>query len=163
MSGIPHRSPTRPLVADCFTLGSFVVTPMHTKTQSRKFARKTPVGCSPTSNCWTSILSLLKAQNCGSFWKPFDTSWLASASRRLQNFCKEMKRSSTKVSVKAMHCRENGRGKNPQPRPDQPPWLRIKDRFRGMEDGSQLRKELGEQLRALTDDGKPRFSTMRGT
>ena len=43
-----------------------------------------------------------------------------------------------------------------------PPWLRIKDRFRGMEDGSQLRKELGEQLRALTDDGKPRFSTMRG-
>jgi hypothetical protein len=43
-----------------------------------------------------------------------------------------------------------------------PPWLRIKDRFRGMEDGSQLRKELGEQLRSLMDDGKPRFSTMRG-
>ena len=43
-----------------------------------------------------------------------------------------------------------------------PPWLRIKDRFRGMEDGSQLRKELGEQLRNLMDDGKPRFSTMRG-
>ena len=43
-----------------------------------------------------------------------------------------------------------------------PPWLRIKDRFRGMEDGSQLRKELGEQLRSLTDNGEPRFSTMRG-
>ena len=43
-----------------------------------------------------------------------------------------------------------------------PPWLRIKDRFRGMEDGSQLRKELGEQLRSLTDNGQPRFSTMRG-
>lgn len=43
-----------------------------------------------------------------------------------------------------------------------PPWLRIKDRFRGMEDGSQLRKELGEQLRTIMDDGKPRFSTMRG-
>ncbi len=43
-----------------------------------------------------------------------------------------------------------------------PPWLRIKDRFRGMEDGSQLRKELGERLRGLTDNGQPRFSTMRG-
>jgi hypothetical protein len=43
-----------------------------------------------------------------------------------------------------------------------PPWLRIKDRFRGMEDGSLLRKELGEQLRTITDNGKPRFSTMRG-
>ena len=43
-----------------------------------------------------------------------------------------------------------------------PPWLRIKDRFRGMENGSQLRKELGEQLRAIMDDGQPRFSTMRG-
>ena len=43
-----------------------------------------------------------------------------------------------------------------------PPWLRIKDRFRGMEDGSQLRKELGERLRSLTDNGQPRFSTMRG-
>lgn len=43
-----------------------------------------------------------------------------------------------------------------------PPWLRIKDRFRGMEDGSRLRKDLGEQLRALQDNGKPRFSTMRG-
>lgn len=43
-----------------------------------------------------------------------------------------------------------------------PPWLRIKDRFRGMEDGSKLRRELGEHLRALTDEGAPRFSTMRG-
>ena len=31
-----------------------------------------------------------------------------------------------------------------------------------MEDGSQLRKELGERLRGLTDNGQPRFSTMRG-
>ena len=43
-----------------------------------------------------------------------------------------------------------------------PPWLRIKDRFRGMEDGSHLRKELGEQLRSLQDNNQPRFSTMRG-
>jgi hypothetical protein len=43
-----------------------------------------------------------------------------------------------------------------------PPWLRIKDRFRGMEDGSQLRKELGEQLRSIGDENGPRFSTMRG-
>ncbi|MCH1540191.1 MAG: BREX-1 system adenine-specific DNA-methyltransferase PglX [Candidatus Poseidonia sp.] len=43
-----------------------------------------------------------------------------------------------------------------------PPWLRIKDRFRGMEDGSRLRKELGEQLRSLQDNNQPRFSTMRG-
>lgn len=43
-----------------------------------------------------------------------------------------------------------------------PPWLRIKDRFRGMEEGSKLRRELGEQLRGLTDNGLPRFSTMRG-
>ena len=43
-----------------------------------------------------------------------------------------------------------------------PPWLRIKDRFRGMENGSQLRKELGEQLRSIGDESGPRFSTMRG-
>ncbi|NCG42870.1 MAG: hypothetical protein GWO84_04960, partial [Euryarchaeota archaeon] len=43
-----------------------------------------------------------------------------------------------------------------------PPWLRIKDRFRGMENGSQLRKELGEQLRSIGDENGPRFSTMRG-
>jgi hypothetical protein len=43
-----------------------------------------------------------------------------------------------------------------------PPWLRIKDRFRGMEEGSKLRRELGEQLRSLSDNGVPRFSTMRG-
>ena len=43
-----------------------------------------------------------------------------------------------------------------------PPWLRIKDRFRGKEEGSVLRKELGEQLRNVSDNGKPRFSTMRG-
>ncbi len=44
-----------------------------------------------------------------------------------------------------------------------PPWLRIKDRFRGHKDGSKLRRELGEQLRELVDEnGVPRFSTMRG-
>lgn len=43
-----------------------------------------------------------------------------------------------------------------------PPWLRIKDRFRGMENGSQLRKELGETLRSICDEDGPRFSTMRG-
>ena len=43
-----------------------------------------------------------------------------------------------------------------------PPWLRIKDRFRGMEDGSQRRKNLSETLRNLKNDDGPRFSTMRG-
>lgn len=43
-----------------------------------------------------------------------------------------------------------------------PPWLRIKDRFRGKENGSELRKDLGSQLREISDDGKLRFSTMRG-
>ena len=44
-----------------------------------------------------------------------------------------------------------------------PPWLRIKDRFRGHDDGSRLRKELGEELRNLReDDGTLRFSTLRG-
>ena len=44
-----------------------------------------------------------------------------------------------------------------------PPWLRIKDRFRGHPDGSNLRKELGEELRELReDDGSLRFSTLRG-
>ena len=43
-----------------------------------------------------------------------------------------------------------------------PPWLRIKDRFRGMDDGSRLRKELGEKLRGIMDGDTPRFSTMRG-
>ena len=44
-----------------------------------------------------------------------------------------------------------------------PPWLRIKDRFRGHPDGSNLRKELGEELRNLREeDGSLRFSTLRG-
>ena len=44
-----------------------------------------------------------------------------------------------------------------------PPWLRIKDRFRGHPDGSALRKELGEELRSLREeDGSLRFSTLRG-
>lgn len=44
-----------------------------------------------------------------------------------------------------------------------PPWLRIKDRFRGHPDGSALRKELGKALRSCkNEDGGTRFSTMRG-
>lgn len=44
-----------------------------------------------------------------------------------------------------------------------PPWLRIKDRFRGHPDGSQLRKELGDELRRLVHpDGSPRYATLRG-
>ena len=44
-----------------------------------------------------------------------------------------------------------------------PPWLRIKDRFRGYENGSALRKELGNELRNLKEkDGTLRFSTLRG-
>jgi len=43
-----------------------------------------------------------------------------------------------------------------------PPWLRIKDRFRGHPEGSKLRKELGEALRSLRDGEVKRFSTMRG-
>jgi len=44
-----------------------------------------------------------------------------------------------------------------------PPWLRIKDKFRGHENGSELRKELGGRLRGLTEeDGSLRFCTMKG-
>ena len=44
-----------------------------------------------------------------------------------------------------------------------PPWLRIKDRFRGHPEGSRMRKELGAELRGLREeDGTLRFSTLRG-
>ena len=44
-----------------------------------------------------------------------------------------------------------------------PPWLRIKDRFRGHPDGSALRKELSSQLREFKEaDGKARFSAIKG-
>ena len=44
-----------------------------------------------------------------------------------------------------------------------PPWLRIKDKFRGHPDGSNLRKELSSQLREFKGaDGKARFSAIRG-
>ena len=44
-----------------------------------------------------------------------------------------------------------------------PPWLRIKDRFRGHPDGSRLRKELSRELRSVTEgDGRLRFSTLLG-
>ena len=44
-----------------------------------------------------------------------------------------------------------------------PPWIRIKDRFRGHENGSMLRKSLSSKLRnALEPDGSLRFSALRG-
>ncbi len=44
-----------------------------------------------------------------------------------------------------------------------PPWLRIKDRFRGHPDGSALRKDLSSQLREFKgSDGKSRFSAIKG-
>ena len=44
-----------------------------------------------------------------------------------------------------------------------PPWLRIKDRFRGHPEGSQLRRDLAKSLRYTTEaDGSKRFSALRG-
>ena len=44
-----------------------------------------------------------------------------------------------------------------------PPWLRIKDRFRGHPDGSALRKRLSCQLREFQEpDGETRFSAIKG-
>ena len=44
-----------------------------------------------------------------------------------------------------------------------PPWLRIKDRFRGHPDGSSLRKRLSGQLREFQEsDGRTRFSAIKG-
>jgi len=44
-----------------------------------------------------------------------------------------------------------------------PPWLRIKDRFRGHPDGSKLRKELSRELREFrSPSGEIRFSAIRG-
>ena len=44
-----------------------------------------------------------------------------------------------------------------------PPWIRIKDRFRGYEGGSKLRKDLSSKLRNATEyDGSLRFSALRG-
>ena len=44
-----------------------------------------------------------------------------------------------------------------------PPWLRIKDRFRGHPEGSLMRKELSKSLRNTTEaDGSKRFSALRG-
>ena len=44
-----------------------------------------------------------------------------------------------------------------------PPWLRIKDRFRGHPEGSRLRKELTRELRSITEvDCRLRFSTLLG-
>jgi len=44
-----------------------------------------------------------------------------------------------------------------------PPWLRIKDRFRGHPEGSELRKQLSKSLRSTTEsDGSPRFAALRG-
>ncbi len=44
-----------------------------------------------------------------------------------------------------------------------PPWLRIKDRFRGHPEGSEMRKRLSRSLRGTTEsDGSPRFAALRG-
>ena len=44
-----------------------------------------------------------------------------------------------------------------------PPWLRIKDRFRGHPDGSILRKQLSNELRQFKGvDGNARFSAIKG-
>jgi hypothetical protein len=44
-----------------------------------------------------------------------------------------------------------------------PPWLRIKDRFRGHPDGSFLRKQLSGELRKFKGaDGRARFSAIKG-
>lgn len=44
-----------------------------------------------------------------------------------------------------------------------PPWLRIKDRFRGHPEGSALRKKLSKELRHFKGtDGKARFSAIKG-
>jgi len=44
-----------------------------------------------------------------------------------------------------------------------PPWLRIKDRFRGHPEGSERRKRLSKSLRGTTEsDGSPRFAALRG-
>ncbi len=44
-----------------------------------------------------------------------------------------------------------------------PPWLRIKDRFRGHPEGSRMRKNLSKELRQFRGaDGKARFSAIRG-
>jgi hypothetical protein len=44
-----------------------------------------------------------------------------------------------------------------------PPWLRIKDRFRGHPDGSKMRKTLSKELRQFKGaDGSKRFSAIKG-
>jgi hypothetical protein len=44
-----------------------------------------------------------------------------------------------------------------------PPWLRIKDRFRGHPEGSQMRKNLSRELRDTKEiDGSLRFAALRG-
>tara|TARA_B100001113_G_scaffold101593_1_gene82177 strand:- start:12241 stop:14220 length:1980 start_codon:yes stop_codon:yes gene_type:complete len=44
-----------------------------------------------------------------------------------------------------------------------PPWLRIKDKFRNKENGSELRKRMSEDLRNKSEsNGKLRYSALRG-
>ena len=44
-----------------------------------------------------------------------------------------------------------------------PPWVRIKDKFRNEENGSELRKEMSDELKGVSgNDGKLRFSALRG-
>ena len=67
-----------------------------------------------------------------------------------------------------VRCLDPLRGEWPWNEPPQllvsrPPWLRIKDRFRGHPEGSKLRKDLSRELRLFRDpDGKPRFSAIKG-
>ena len=44
-----------------------------------------------------------------------------------------------------------------------PPWVRIKDKFRNEENGSELRKEMSNELKIISGkDGGLRFSALRG-
>jgi len=54
-------------------------------------------------------------------------------------------------------------GEAPRLLVSRPPWLRIKDRFRGHPEGSQMRKELSRELRDTKErDGNLRFAALRG-
>ena len=67
-----------------------------------------------------------------------------------------------------VRCADSLRGEwpwNESPRllVSRPPWLRIKDRFRGHPEGSRLRRNLSKELRQIKGpDGRPRFSAIKG-
>ena len=81
----------------------------------------------------------------------------------------ELSRSEVEAILKdVVQCADTLRGTWPwqdQPRllVGNPPWLRIKDRFRGHPEGSRLRKQLGDELRRLREpNGRHRYATLRG-